>query len=145
MDFKCEKIRITDLCNVERAISGKKYKAGSCYIKLSAVDEFVGQIFGDEEIGTRFVVFEPKEQINTDYLYIAITKSFPEFLRKYRTTINLQFDALKHFTLYWHQSVEVQKYIIDAIRTVDNEITLVENQLINTQMLKRWYLRKMMV
>jgi restriction endonuclease S subunit len=144
MNLKCKEISIMDLCNVERAVSGKTYKAGSCYIKLSAVDESVGQITEDEEIESRFAVFEPKEQMNTDYLYIAIQRRFPEFLRRYRTTINLQFDTLKHFFLYWHQDEETQEYIVSAIAAVDNEIALVEKQIEDERELKRWYLNKMM-
>lgn len=44
MNLNTRKINIYDICNVERAVSGKEYKAGTCFIKLSAVDESVGQI-----------------------------------------------------------------------------------------------------
>lgn len=133
-----------DLCNVERAVPGKIYKAGSCYIKLSAVDEFVGQINEEEKIDSRFAVFEPKEKINADYLYIAIQRCFPEFLRRYRTTINLQFDCLKHFALNWHEDKKAQGYVVEAIKAVDLEIALITRQIEEEQELKRWYLAKMM-
>ena len=145
MNFKCKEICIMDLCNVERATTGKKYKAGSCYIKLSAADDFVGQIDQDGEIESRFAVFEPKGQINTDYLYITVQRSFPEFLRRYRTTINLQFDSLKHLSVCWHRDEETQKFIVKAITTVNDEITLIEKQIKEEQELKRWYLAKMMI
>lgn len=132
-----------DLCNVERAVPGKTYKAGSCYIKLSAVDEFVGQIVEEGGIDSRFAVFEPKEKINTSYLYIAIQRCFSEFLRRYRTTINLQFDCLKHFTLDWHNDKKAQEYVVAAIKAVDKEIALVNKQLTKEKELKRWYLAKM--
>lgn len=144
MNLKCKEVYITDLCNVTRAAIGKRYKAGSCYIKLSAVDDFVGQIVQDGEIESRFAVFEPKGQINTDYLYVTVQRSFPEFLRRYRTTINLQIDALKHFSICWHQDEETQKHIVRAIAEVNDEIALIEKQIKEEQELKRWYLAKMM-
>ena len=69
MNLKKNKvINITDVCDFERAIDKKKYPAGSCYVKLSAVDEFVGQIREEGEIDSRYCVFIPKDSINTDYL-----------------------------------------------------------------------------
>lgn len=101
--MQCKKVNIFEICKVERAVAGKIYTAGSCYVKLSAVDEYVGQLKNDNTLDTRYAVFEPNEGICADYLHIAICNKFPEFLRKYRTTINLQFETLKHFVLDWHE------------------------------------------
>ena len=143
--MQCEKKLITELCNVERAVSGKLYKAGSCYIKLSAVDEFVGQLEEQGEIDSRYAVIEPKEDLNTAYLYIAIKRKFPEFLRRYRTTINLQFSTLKHFAIDWHRDERTQEYVANAIGAVDREIDLIEDQIAREKEIKRWYLKKMMI
>lgn len=89
MNLQCRQIHATEICKIERAVTGKRYNAGSCYIKLSAVDDYVGQLQQPGTIDSRYAVLEPKEEINVDYMYIAICRSFPEFLRKYRTTINL--------------------------------------------------------
>lgn len=145
MDLRCKQIRISEICNIERAVTGKRYKAGSCYIKLSAVDEFVWQISKDGEIDSRYAVFEPKKNINTKYLYIAIERKFPEFLRKYRTTINLQYDTLKYFSVDWHDNEKVQEYVVDAIGTVQKEIDMMEQQVLCEREIKKWYLRKMMI
>ena len=90
-------------------------------------------------------MIEPKEEINTAYLYIAIERRFPEFLRRYRTTINLQFDALKHFVIDWHKDERAQEYVVNAIGTMNREIDLVDLQIAHEKELKRWYLRKMMI
>ena len=145
MDMQCKEILVTEICNIERAVAGKLYKAGSCYVKLSAADEFVGQLKKQGEIDSRYAVIEPKEEINTAYLYIAIERRFPEFLRRYRTTINLQFDALKHFVIYWHKDERAQEYVVNAIGTMNREIDLVDLQIAHEKELKRWYLRKMMI
>ena len=145
MNLQCRQIHITEICNIERAVTEKTYKAGSCYIKLSAVDDYVGQLQKPGAIDLRYAVLEPKEEINADYMYIAICRSFPEFLRKYRTTINLQFNTLKRFEIRWHDDREIQKYIVNALKTVEKEINLVEDQIEHEKEVKRWYLEKMMM
>ncbi len=145
MDMTCKKININDICNVERAISGKEYRAGTCYIKLSAVDEFVGRIDKDGEIDSRFAVFEAKEKVNSEYLYIAISRAFPEFLRRNRTTINLQFDTLKNFVIDWHESEKQQNYVVEQITLIDDAIEMLEQQIECEKSMKKWYLSKMMV
>lgn len=144
MKMQCRQVHIADLCKVERAVAGKVYPAGSCYIKLSAVDEFVGQLAESGEIDSRFAVFEPKEEINTKYLHIAIERKFPEFLRRYRTTINLQLHTLKHFVLDWHEDKAAQDYIVKSVEVVNKEIRQTEQQIALEKEIKRWYLQKMM-
>ena len=145
MKMQCKKINVNEICNVERAVSGKIYKAGTCFIKLSAVDESVGQIREPETIDSRYAALEPKADINTAYLYIAISRAFPDFLRRYRTTINLQFDTLKHFVIDWHDDQDAQAYVVDQISTVDRDIEYWENMIEREKEIKRWYLSKMMV
>lgn len=145
MNLNTRKRNIYDICNVERAVSGKEYKAGSCYIKLSAVDESVGQIKDKGLIDQRYAVFEPKDEINTDYMFIAIGRCFPEFLRRYRTTINLQFGTLKHFQIDWHDNEDAQKYVVENMKMIDDEISLLEKQIQLEKDQKKWYLKKMMV
>lgn len=145
MKLKCRKININKICIAERAVAGKMYKAGTCYIKLSAVDEFVGQIESSGEIESRYAALEPREGINADYLYIAISRAFPEFLRRYRTTINLQFDTLKNFEVYWHENVEQQNYVVEQIKLINDAIQMLEQQIECEKGMKKWYLSKMMV
>ena len=144
MKLRCRKRNISEVCIVERAVSGKKYKAGTCFIKLSAVDEFVGQIKEAGNKDSRFAVFEPKKEVDCDYLYIAIKRVFPDFLRRYRTTINLQFSTLVNFILDWHDNEKDQRYIVEQIRMIDNEIEMIERQIDNEKQLKKWSLEKMM-
>lgn len=145
MKLKCRRININEICTAERAATGKVYKAGTCYIKLSAVDEFVGQIRSKGMIDSRFAVLEPKKEVNADYLYIAISRAFPDFLRRYRTTINLQFDTLNYFELNWHDDKEQQEYVVKQISSIEKEINILEKQIAGEQELKKWYLSKMMV
>ena len=133
-------INITEVCDFERAIDKKIYPAGSCYIKLSAVDEFVGQIDESGHIDSRYCVFIPKGDINTDYLFIAISRNFPKFLCKYRTTINLQIDVVSKFELDWHEEKEAQRYIVKAMKQIQREIELTEMQIEYEKNQKKYYL-----
>lgn len=136
---------IRELCTVERAATGKKYKAGTCYVKLSAVDDFVGKIEAPGEIDSRFAVFEPLEGIDAEYLFLTVSRSFPDFLRRYRTTINLQFDTLQHFTVQWHDDAETRRDIVEKQAAIAREIWLVEAQIEREKQAKKWYLAKMFV
>lgn len=82
--------------------------------------------------------------INTDYMIIAVERCFPRFLQRYRTTINLQFDALKQFFIDWHEDDETQRYIVEQIKNVDEEIKAIEEKIELEKQQKKWYLNKMM-
>lgn len=144
MSTQCRCVKLQDLCTIERAKSEKTYRAGTCFIKLSAVDEFVGQLQMAGKIDGRYAAIEPKEEVNLEYLYIAINRKFPEFLRRYRTTINLQADTLKHFMLDWHEDEEMQREVVKLCNTIQKEIKLVERQIADEKEIKQWYLAKMM-
>lgn len=57
----------------------------------------------------------------------------------------MQFNTLKHFEMCWHDDRETQKYIVNALKTVEKEINLVEDQIEHEKEVKRWYLSKMMI
>ena len=78
-------------------------------------------------------------------MFIAIETCFPNFLRRYRKTINLQFGTLKHFQIYWHDNEDVQRYVVNNMRMVNDEIQLLEEQIRLEKEQKRWYLKKMMI
>lgn len=143
MWMQCRQVNINEICNVERAVSGKIYKAGTCFVKLSASDEFVGQIREPGEIESRYAALEPKDSVNGAYLHIAVSRAFPGFLRRYRTTINLQFDTLEHFFVDWHDDKDAQDYIVSTVGMVGREIREIEKQIECEKEMKRWYLRKM--
>ena len=136
---------ITTLCDVERAVQGKVYRGGTCYIKLSAVDEFVGHLKEPGEIDSRYAAMEPHEGVDTDYLFGVIQIAFPKFLRKYRTTIDLQFDTLVHFRVPWHREKECRDYVGKICRDIENAMDSLEEIIAAEKEIKRWYLENMMV
>lgn len=145
MDMTCKPKNINELCHVERAVSDKTYKAGTCFVKLSAVDEFVGQLQHPDIIDSRYAALEPKDDtLNNKYLFLAINRKFSEFLRRYRTTINLQVDTLQHFIIDWHDDTQAQRYIVQHINMINDEMTHTERQIEIEKEIKRYYLKKMM-
>ena len=76
---------------------------------------------------------------------MTVQRSFPDFLRRYRTTINLQFDTLRHFTVRWHDDAEVRREIVERQAAITREIQLVEAQIEREKQAKKWYLAKMFV
>ena len=145
MNMECQKKHIMELCRIERAIRGKKYKKGTLMIKLSAVDETVDQLERAGEIESRYAALEPLDGVDPDYLYITVCRSFPDFLRKHRTTINLKLEELKHLTLDWHKSDEAQRFMVEMMKVMDRELEEEERLISRAQEVKRWYLVKMMV
>lgn len=145
MNVQCRCVNLQDLCTIERAKSGKIYRAGTCFVKLSAVDEFVGQLEAAGEIDSRYAAIEPKKEMNLKYLHIAINRKFPEFLRRYRTTINLQENTLKHFVIEWHDDERLQEKIVKEIDEIEREIKLIERQIDCEKEMKRWYLSELFI
>ena len=140
-----EYIPISRVCTVERAVSGKIYREGTCFVKLSAVDEEVGQLKEAGKIESRYAALEPKEGVDPDYLLVTVENAFPEFLRKYRTTLNLQADTLEHFVIPWHKEQEARKYVVDCMRFINGNIDRANTMIEQEKQLKDWYLSKMMV
>lgn len=52
--------------------------------------------------------------------------------------------TLKHFVLDWHEKEEEQRYVVNAVKAVDDEIELTEMQIEKEKEMKKWYLAKMM-
>lgn len=144
MDLTYDMVPIRQLCDIERAVNGKIYPKGTCYFKLLAVDDDVDQLEACGEIESRYCAMIPHDGIDHDYLYLCVCKEFPVFLRRYRTTINLQFNAFDHFLIPWHRDPATRAYASKAIRMVDDEIKRVNAMIKEEKELKKWYLEKMM-
>lgn len=138
-------MKISELCLVERAKPSKVYRAGSCYVRLSAVNESVGQLAAPGRIDSGYAVFEPVGELNMEYLYIAVCRKFPEFLSRYRTTINLKYETLKYFTLDWHENEAEQWEVVRICNMLQREIDTIEKQIAYEKEIKRWYLAKMVI
>ena len=137
------KVNIFDVADIERALQGKIYPAGSTLIALSATR---GQVEYMPEAGyveTRYAVVVPKVVCVPYYLFIVIQEAFPEYLSKYMTGINLQFDNLKYLEVEWHQDIEAQAYISEMMRQADDAVDKVQQEIERLEDMKKFFLDRL--
>lgn len=136
--------RINDVANVYRSRPGERIPIGSSIIRLSANDGSVEYAEKEKEGAQGYVVIEPCEGILPKYLFFAIQKEMPKFLARYKTCINLKFDALKYLKINV-QEKEKQRDIVDMFEKVDLVIKREEEIVDRLEKVKRWHLKKMFV
>ena len=140
-----KEVTITDIAEIERAKKGKIYASGCSCIALSATKGEIEYMKEDGYIDTRYAVIIPDlKKINPNYLYIALTHYFPEFLRKHRTGINLQFEELQFLKIRMSERNQ-QDEIVNLFNMVcdieKNECEIIEN----LKDMKKYYLGGMFV
>lgn len=112
---------------------------------MSAIgkDSTVSLLENDGEIETKYAAVTPKVECILYYFHVAVERAFPEFVRKFATTINIQFEALKDFRLMWHYDIAEQEKVVKIIRTLDREIELVKEQIAKEKTIKKIYMSHM--
>lgn len=146
MNLSHHMVYMHDLAEIARGESRRTYPVGTIYVKLSAVDEFVGILRKPGTIEGRYAAMVPHPDLNADYLFLIVQRSFPEFLRRYRTTINLQEATLrKYFTVDYHDDRATQAWMVQTFSRLDDEIERIQNQIAEEKEIKRWYLGNMFV
>lgn len=78
------------------------------------------------------------------YLYYAILSEMPEFLSKYKETINLKFEYLKYLEVNV-PDIETQINIVQVLKEIDRAINEEENQIQHAKDIKKSFLGKMFV
>ena len=130
INLECYEMRnIFEMGQIERAKAGKVYPKGSTLIQLSASRGQVLLHKEDGPVGTQYAVLVPPDGYRKGYVFISITQVFHEFIHKYQTGINLQFDALKYLEVPIHNE-ETQRYIEERTkmfdRWIEDEVNMVE-------------------
>ena len=113
------RVPISRMCTVERAVSGKTYPRGTCYVTLSAAHDTVMQLAEDGPIESRYAALTPLENVDSDYLKIVLDRAFPRWLMAHRTGINLQFAELSTLTVEWHERKKDRRAVVENTRMVD--------------------------
>lgn len=113
------RVPISRLCTVERAINGKTYPKGTCYVTLSAAHDTVMQLAENGPIESRYAALTPLENVDGDYLKIVLDRAFPRWLMAHRTGINLQFAELSTLTVEWHERKKDRRAVVENTRMVD--------------------------
>lgn len=142
-DFKW--MPICEVCTMERAKPEKEYAGGSTLVQLSATRGNVEFLEKSGTVACHYAVLSPRNGFRGRYVYHSIEKAFPEFIYKYQTGINLQFDTLKDLVIPVHRSVETQKYVEDVMVTIDGLVQKEQAACDGYNMVKQFYLRTMFV
>lgn len=114
-------VNITEIAELERAKKGKGYPPGCTLIALSVTKGQVEYRENSGEVDTRWAVVIPKDGNEPKYIYYSIMQAFPEYLRKWKTGINLQFDNLRYLKVGLHEKAEQQE-IVDIMEMTDKKI-----------------------
>lgn len=136
---------INDLCEVERAKSGKPYPPGTCYVTLSAANDTVNQLAEGGEIETRYAAIVPRDGTESDYLKAVLDRAFPRWLEAHRTGINLKFEELPTLMVEWHADPEARREVVEAVRRLDALAEMEERTIKGLQELKGYLLLRMFV
>ena len=145
IDFKkYDILNIYDIADVERAVKGKRYKAGSTLIALSATKGDVEYLDNESEVDTRYAVVTPKIECFPYYIYISIQEAFPKYISKYLTGINLQYDNLKYLNITVHD-LETQSYIAKYFKMIDMSTTRTEKEIETIKDIKKNMLSSLIV
>lgn len=142
-------VGLYDIADVERAVNGKIYPAGTVYIQVSACRKAGREQFMETaEAGTlesKFAVILPKVPTAPGYLRVALENGAEEFMRKYvGSNINIQPDNFKFFRLGWHDKVEDQKRVADILGAMEDHIHATERCLESLSKTKNFFLDKVM-
>lgn len=135
-------VRLQEVAAIERAEKGKLYPEGCTLIALSATKGQVEYSEEGREIDSRWAVVIPHEGNNPKYIYHSIVRSFPEFLEKYKTGINLQIKVLDYLEIAVHQISE-QNEVVKMLEIVEEKQKKEERLLKKWKDVKKYYLGKM--
>lgn len=113
--------KVVDIAHVERSVRGKKYKKGSILIQLSATSGQIEILKEDREADSRYAVIMPNEKHDELFVFYSITKAFPEFLHKYRETINLPLENLQFLKVTTYD-IETEKEIARLLKQADDNL-----------------------
>lgn len=149
-DFKCRKVKLAEIADVERAAKDKIYPAGTVHIQVSACRRSGLEQFRIlREAGTiesKYAVIVPKVQAHPLYLCLALERCADEFMHRYvGSNINIQVENFKYFTLEWHDDYNTQKYIAELMGVFDKAIRGEEECIEALTDYKKYMLANMMI
>ncbi len=148
-EYSCYDVKtLYDIGTVEKAKRGKLYPKGTIFIMLSGVnhtslEENVRYCRKPATIERDSCAVIPDSKYNSYYIYQSILNVFGDFLDKYRTTINLQFDALENLKFPVHRKRATQDNIATELELRDAEIQREKAQRANLKALKEYMLANM--
>lgn len=134
--------KLVDIAMIERATKGKEYPAGSILIQLSASNGQILYLDSVQQVETKYAVVTLRENYDSKYIFYALQNSMPEFIAKYQSDINLQYESLKYLQIFVHEDIETQKHIVALFEELEWEIKGEEKIIDKYKNVKKGYLDK---
>lgn len=114
-----KRYRLTDIADVQRAQKGVIYPKYTTYIQVSATRGQVHQLNKAGTIETKYATIIPKIDIFMPYFKIALERCVPEFLARYKSTINIQMGDFQFFEIDIHPDEKTQHEIAEILKQCD--------------------------
>jgi hypothetical protein len=132
-------------CDFERGVTGKTYKAGCCYVALSASSEKVNRIDKDTvlEDATRWCVFIPKKYPNCFYELLS-SIAWPLLYAKCNQGINFKFEHIK-FLEFPKVESSMLPIIEKSLIELNQAIFQVERDIQLSKDMKEFFMDKMFI
>ena len=114
-----KKYRLIDIADIERARNGQIYPKGTVFIQVSATNGQIKMLDQAGPIETKYATIIPKQYIYPPYFKLALERMVPEFLSRYKSTLNIQMDDFKFFEVYIHEDPKRQIEIAQLMEQCD--------------------------
>lgn len=145
IDFtQYENLKLPDVAEFERGKPGKIYPAGSSTIQISVTRGQIGFLKQSREVEAKNVVIIPIAGVDHYYLNVVLQKNVADFCRVFQSGLNIKFEELNNFKIELH-NYETQQAIASAVRQLDFQAELVEQQISDMELFKSYMLSKVMM
>ena len=118
--YNYTRVKLLDICDVERAKKNKIYKAGSVALQVSATHGDLIFLEKDSIVETKYAVIIPKIEIEGKYLKYVIGREMEKFLYQNQSGINIQIDSLGALYVDVHNDIETQKYVMQCLEKYED-------------------------
>lgn len=142
--------KLTDIAEVRRVEKNRVYPQGTVYIQVSACnksDKDKWMIMKEPgSLDSKYAVVVPKIDIDADYLRIALEDATPKWFARYvGTNINISMDAFKFFVVKYTEDKATQRRYGEMVKSVEEEMALIQESIEKGKKVKQWYLTKMFI
>lgn len=149
-NYNCRSFSLLDIADIERAVKGKIYPSGTCYIQVSAARrkglEQFKMLHTDSELESKYVAILPKVKTIPFYFLIALNNSADEFMERYvGTNINIQVENFKYFKLKFHDDIKIQKHIAEQFEIIEKYEEYERQTISRYKGVKEWCLDNMFI
>ena len=139
-----KEIKFLDAATIQRARKGEIYPQGSILLQVSATKGQTLILNENSEVDGKYAVIEPKN-MDSEYFYLLMQNALPDFLRRYKTGLNINPEIFKYLKLTYHVDERIQKLAVRAAKALDDFTEYEEREITEFKKFKAWHLDMMFV